>query len=88
MKLRLVVIVLSLFLVACGSSKKTNYKEKTEKTPKKKKSDKADAIIAFAKTYSGTKYKYGGTTKKGIDCSGLLFVSFQRRTNQFTPDCT
>ncbi len=37
MKLKLVVIVLSLFLVACGSSKKTNYKEtKTERTPKKR----------------------------------------------------
>ena len=78
MKLKIVVIVVSLFLVACGSSKKTNFKEtKTEKSSKKKKSDKADAIIAYAKTYSGTKYKYGGTTKKGIDCSGLLFVSFQ-----------
>lgn len=38
MKLKLVVIVLSLFLVACGSSKKTNYKE-----------TKTDAIIAFQK---------------------------------------
>jgi len=78
MKLKIIVIVVSLFLIACGSSKKTNFKQtKTEKSSKKKKSDKADAIIAFAKTYSGTKYKYGGTTKKGIDCSGLLFVSFQ-----------
>ena len=78
MKLKIIVIVMSLFLVACGSSKKTNFKEiKTEKSSKKKKSEKADAIITFAKTYSGTKYMYGGTTKKGIDCSGLLFVSFQ-----------
>ena len=78
MKLKIIVIVVSLFLIACGSSKKTNFKQtKTEKSSKKKKSDKADAIIAYAKTYSGTKYKYGGTTKKGIDCSGLLFVSFQ-----------
>ena len=36
MKLKLVVIVLSLFLVACGSSKKTNYKEKKPKGHQKK----------------------------------------------------
>jgi thioredoxin-related protein len=37
MKLKIIVIVLSLFLVACGSSKKTNFKEtKTEKSSKKK----------------------------------------------------
>lgn len=37
---------------------------------------KADMIINTALTFSGTKYKYGGTTKKGMDCSGLLYVSF------------
>lgn len=37
---------------------------------------KADNIINTALTFSGTKYKYGGTTKKGMDCSGLLYVSF------------
>ncbi|MFH6603519.1 C40 family peptidase [Maribacter algicola] len=36
----------------------------------------ADKIINTALTYSGTRYKYGGTTKKGMDCSGLLYVSF------------
>ena len=37
---------------------------------------KADAIINTALTYSGVKYKYGGTSRKGMDCSGLLYVSF------------
>ena len=36
----------------------------------------ADAIIRTAMAYTGTRYKYGGTTKKGMDCSGLLYVAF------------
>ena len=36
----------------------------------------ADNIINTALTFSGTRYKFGGTTKKGMDCSGLLYVSF------------
>ncbi|MEO9891115.1 C40 family peptidase [Aurantibacter sp.] len=37
---------------------------------------KADEIINTALTFSGTRYKFGGTTKKGMDCSGLLYVAF------------
>ncbi len=37
---------------------------------------KADRIINTALSYSGVKYKYGGTSVKGMDCSGLLYVSF------------
>lgn len=37
---------------------------------------KANAIINTAMTFSGVKYKYGGTTRKGMDCSGLLYVAF------------
>ncbi|UII74699.1 C40 family peptidase [Flagellimonas sp. HMM57] len=43
----------------------------------KRKYTKADSIIATAMTFSGTRYKYGGTTKKGMDCSGLLYVSLK-----------
>ena len=38
--------------------------------------EKADRIINTALAYSGVRYRYGGTTKKGMDCSGLLYVSF------------
>ncbi len=37
---------------------------------------KADEIINTALTYSGVRYKYGGTTKNGMDCSGLVYVAF------------
>lgn len=36
----------------------------------------ADNIIDTALEFSGVRYKYGGTTKKGMDCSGLLYVAF------------
>ncbi len=52
--------------------------ERVRKPRKKRRTTltKADHVINTALTFSGTKYKYGGTTKKGMDCSGLLYVSF------------
>ncbi|HDZ13926.1 hypothetical protein LCGC14_1121880 [marine sediment metagenome] len=37
---------------------------------------KADDIVDSALQFSGVRYKYGGTTKTGMDCSGLLYVAF------------
>ncbi|NER11647.1 NlpC/P60 family protein [Muriicola jejuensis] len=39
--------------------------------------NKSEQIIQTALTYAGVKYKYGGTTRKGMDCSGLMYVTFQ-----------
>ena len=33
-------------------------------------------VLQVAKSYMGTPYQYGGTSKTGIDCSGLVFSSF------------
>ncbi len=50
----------------------------SNKELKKTKLTVADNIINTALSFSGTRYKYGGTTKKGMDCSGLLYVSFRK----------
>ena len=32
--------------------------------------------VSTAKSYLGTPYRYGGTTRKGMDCSGLIYTSY------------
>lgn len=48
--------------------------EPSEDSPKEIKRE----IIDFAKTFQGTKYKYGGMTEAGMDCSGLVCVAFEK----------
>ncbi|PRP67306.1 C40 family peptidase [Nonlabens agnitus] len=41
-----------------------------------------DAAIQYAMEYQGTRYRYGGSTNKGMDCSGLINVSFDKAGEQ------
>ena len=56
---------------------KPKLAETTEVNPRKA-ANKAEQIINTAMTFTGVRYKFGGTTTKGMDCSGLLHVSFAR----------
>ncbi len=64
--------------VAAAENERRGLNEPNLKTPKtvNKIANKADNVINTALTFSGVRYKFGGTTRKGMDCSGLLFVSF------------
>jgi cell wall-associated NlpC family hydrolase len=35
-------------------------------------------IVRFAKTFVGTPYRSGGTSYKGVDCSGLAYVVYRQ----------
>ena len=61
-----IVLGLTVFLISCGSSRKAAVRE-----------TKVDKVIATARTFTGTPYRYGGTSRSGMDCSGLLMNSFK-----------
>ncbi len=74
----LLLATLSLLLCSCGSSKSASSSSvsKTEKISKTSNNAKVNKIVSYAKTFKGTRYKFGGTTKKGMDCSGLVYTAF------------
>ena len=51
------------FFTSCKSNKVT-------------KDDPVFTVISTAKSYRGTPYKYGGTTRAGMDCSALVYHSY------------
>lgn len=51
--------------------------EKVKSSKSNKKGSKAKIeLVETAKENLGVKYKYGGTTKSGMDCSGLVYSTF------------
>lgn len=77
-------IILILTISACKSTKTTKVStKKVEKrhseNPKKTHTENATIanIIKTAESYNGVRYKYGGTTKKGMDCSGLVTTAYK-----------
>lgn len=58
-------LLLGLALVSCSSSRKSAVHDK-----------KIGTVIETARTFTGTPYKWGGTTRAGMDCSGLTRNAF------------
>lgn len=87
------LIILSLFLVASSCKSKKNalsssnnksekpsgkivnqYADLMDVSPKAIKNKK---LYEFIEEWKGTKYQFGGLNKRGIDCSGLVYLAYR-----------
>ena len=64
------LLVISFVLGACSSTKEA-YSTGSKSVIK------INNVVGFALKHEGVKYRYGGTTDKGMDCSGLVSTSFK-----------
>lgn len=81
------LILLLLFcLTSCKSSKRAISKKSTYSVsttndnkivPLLTTDSVINSVINYAKQFDGVKYKYGGTSNKGMDCSGLVTTAFK-----------
>jgi len=63
---RLLYLFIILLFTASCASQKAKLREK-----------QVDEVISTARTFMGTPYKYGGTTRSGMDCSALTIHAYK-----------
>lgn len=78
MKKILVLLLLAITFVSCKSSSAAVSKKETKRENKYI----VNHLIETASENIGVKYKAGGTTKNGFDCSGLVYTTFESKNIQ------
>ncbi|WP_350286245.1 C40 family peptidase [uncultured Croceitalea sp.] len=92
------IVFLTILLSGCFAKKKTTYsknrtitvasseeavKIEKKREPKTDENPIAEEVIESALKFTGVRYRFGGTTKKGMDCSGLVYVALKENDIPF-----
>ena len=81
MRLLFILLCVLLSFSSCKSSKQNKIVTKKEHSKldpiDSKTNSKASKIVSYANTFEGVRYEFGGTTKRGMDCSGLIYTAFK-----------
>lgn len=71
------LIMLSIFLSACGGGQAVRHQSNT-----------SDILYAQYKEWQGSPYRLGGLSKRGVDCSGFVYLTFKDRFGLAFPRTT
>lgn len=77
MKKVLLLAFLIGLLTSCGSSRAPKQTTIIGTSTAAVSTKTITKIVDHAISFEGTRYRYGGTDKRGMDCSGLVYVSFK-----------
>ena len=79
MRFSYLLIIFSLFLAGCSSTPEGQLTDSRHVSTQ---------LTSQLAAWKGTPYRYGGTTQKGIDCSGFVQKTFNERFNISLPRMT
>lgn len=71
---QLLGILAVAFLASCSSAPPAA----SPHVPAEPKEPTRADIVDYARTYMGAPYQYGGTSRKGLDCSGLVYSVYDK----------
>lgn len=84
-----IILFISLFFAACSSKNSgSNIQSASLEKTLLKNSSNNNKLYSFYKEWRGVKYRYGGESKRGVDCSSLIQKAYKQSYNIALPRTT